>query len=106
MTATRKLFLAAVIVAAGFGVARLLGEPASRWYAPQLAAAPVQEPVTAEASPTASELSAVPHRVACRLVPDFAASNPYGIQSIALARRSAATAAGAGHSRRKIISRI
>ncbi|MCI0331598.1 MAG: LysM peptidoglycan-binding domain-containing protein [Planctomycetes bacterium] len=79
MTATRKLLLAAVLLAAGFGVARLMGEPAARWYAPQLGAT-AQRPAIAS---KAVNGGAIGPRVSsgARLVPDFGANNPYQVRT-------------------------
>jgi nucleoid-associated protein YgaU len=81
VTATRKLVLSAAIVAAGIGVARLMGGPASRWYAPQLAAAPVNQKVAPVESPPVSDSSGESQPRNVRLVPEYAASNPYEIQN-------------------------
>ncbi len=77
MTATRKLLLAAVLLAAGFGVARLMGEPAASWYAPYLGAAtPTERPAIASKAVNGGAICPGITSGA-RLVPDFGAKNPY-----------------------------
>ena len=71
MTVSRKLFLAAVLVAVGFGVASLLGEPVLRTHAPH-SGGPVLWKRLASAAPRAATVtSATPYRSEVRLVPDF-----------------------------------
>ncbi|MEX2308621.1 MAG: hypothetical protein WD738_13565 [Pirellulales bacterium] len=74
MTATRKLFIAAAILAAGFGVAKLLGTPAPRLHAPESQGVVLTKRSTA--SQTSHAPPASPHSNSpVRLVPDFEAVN-------------------------------
>jgi nucleoid-associated protein YgaU len=90
VTATRKLFIAALLLAAGFGVARLMGQPVALRYishlggpvAPQSAA---EEPKHASAAPP---LALAPN--GARLVPDYAAAIPYQVRAVAPANEPAA----------------
>ena len=79
MTAARKLFIAAALLAAGFGVASLMGEPAARFYAPQSALV-VPSQVAATSNSMSSVTASTPASSGARLVPDFAAANPYQTQ--------------------------
>jgi nucleoid-associated protein YgaU len=69
-----------LFVAGGVGVARLLGEPAARWYAPQSIAPREAQTADSAALPVIGP-STQSQTAGARLVPDFAASNPYGTQS-------------------------
>jgi nucleoid-associated protein YgaU len=77
VSASRKLFIATVLLAAGFGVARLMGEPAMRLYAPHVrdAAASSQLALTNRNVP--SQATDAVNASNVRLVPDFAAQSPY-----------------------------
>jgi hypothetical protein len=81
VSVTRKLVLAAVLLAAGFGVARLMGQPAARWYVPSLNSGAVASR-SAPAVTKSSNDVAVPPLVqgGARLVPDYAADNPYQLR--------------------------
>jgi nucleoid-associated protein YgaU len=81
VTVTRKLVLAAVLLAAGFGVARLMGQPAARWYVPSLKSTSLASS-SAPAVTNSSTDVAVPPLVqgGARLVPDYAADNPYQLR--------------------------
>jgi hypothetical protein len=69
VTATHKLFAAAVLIAAGFGVAKLLGEPAATNPAPHAAAMPLPQLAALQ---TSGVPVAVPNATGgVRLVPDF-----------------------------------
>jgi hypothetical protein len=82
VTATRKLFMAALLLAVGFGVARLMGHPAAQWYVPNsgdVAAARPSVPIAAESASSAAPLPLISR--GARLVPDFGAKNPYQLRS-------------------------
>jgi hypothetical protein len=78
VTATKKLFVAAILLAAGFGVARLMGRPDAPWHAPTSGETPVAMRPEAE-RPRQISSSTPPASAAngTRLVPDFSADNPY-----------------------------
>jgi nucleoid-associated protein YgaU len=79
VTASRKLFVASVLLVAGFGVACLLGEPAARIYAPSSGVA-VSQSAPADRQPQTS-LAHSGRLGAARLVPDFATDNPYRVKT-------------------------
>jgi len=82
VTATRKLFIAALLLAGGFGAARLMGRPAAYWYVPQAnGVAVANQDATLAGKPT---FSAAPSPLAAngaRLVPDFGTNNPYQVRT-------------------------
>jgi hypothetical protein len=88
VTATRKLFIVAVLLAAGFGVARLMGAPANRWCVPQFGRSAAKAPAsTPNPSASASSNSGV------RLVPDYGADNPFQLRTDSMALGKVSTPA-------------
>lgn len=81
MTVTRKLFLAALLLAVGFGVARLMGRPAASWYVP-FSSNVASSSVGASAVVQPSRNPEAPPLVAngARLIPDSQTNNPYQIK--------------------------
>ena len=82
VTATRKLFIAALLLAVGFGVARLMGHPAAHWYVPQpgdVAVARPSPPIAAKPVRSAAPSPLIPN--GARLVPDFGTNNPYQVRT-------------------------
>jgi nucleoid-associated protein YgaU len=78
VTAAKKLFIASVLLAIGFVVARLMGRPNAPWHASHSGQAPfanrfeTKNPLrVADAIPSTSVANGA------RLVPDFSAENPY-----------------------------
>jgi hypothetical protein len=82
VTATKKLFLAAILLAVGFGVARLMGVPDAPWHvslgggsltrAPSDDKLPVPNATTVRANTPAND---------ARLVPDYSSDNPYRVRA-------------------------
>jgi hypothetical protein len=76
VTASRKLFVAAVLLAAGFGVARLLGKPAARLYVPSSGVESAAPQLAAANKHARASLSPASQPAGARLVPDIAGDNP------------------------------
>jgi hypothetical protein len=80
VTAAKKLFIAAVLLSVGYGVARLMGSPAARWYDPSSDNASVAVNSKANvAKPLDPPTASVSPANDARLVPDFSAENPYRV---------------------------
>ncbi len=69
-----KLFAAAVLVGGGFGVARMLGQPVARSYAPQSGDAQIQQQLATLPGPTLPSVAPVLNQWV-RLMPDFGATH-------------------------------
>lgn len=93
MTVTRKLFIAALLLVVGFGVARLMGHPASHWYVPQAgdlaAARPIAPIAAAQPASSAAPSLLVPN--GARLVPDHGTNNPYQLRTDSVSSSTPAT---------------
>jgi nucleoid-associated protein YgaU len=81
VTATRKIFIAAILLTAGYGVARFLGEPAALLYAPGKPDAVVGAQNSAVAANSTSTESTPLSPAGARLVPDFGSENPYQLSA-------------------------
>jgi hypothetical protein len=83
VTATRKLFIATLLLVVGFGVARLMGHPAAHWYVPQTGDVAVAQPIAPIAAVKPASNAApsplVPN--GARLVPDYGTNNPYQLRT-------------------------
>jgi hypothetical protein len=75
VTVTRKLFIAAVLITAGYGVARFLGEPNVQLYAPGSPNSAAAAHNTAVAARSASTNTTPLLPAGARLVPDFGSNN-------------------------------
>lgn len=106
MTATKKLFLAAIVLGAGFGVARLTGRPDVPWRVSHRGTSPVITARQAKTEPRTGDVSApVSAANGARLVPDPSSDNPYraeadeGIQAPAQRSQNMPNEGGADVSR-------
>jgi nucleoid-associated protein YgaU len=81
VTASRKLFIVAVLLAAGFGVARLMGSPAVRLYTPSSRDQAAETRIAAANRNSQASSTAAAPASSTRLVPDFGADNPYRAES-------------------------